>query len=63
MEEAIKVCDSIAPEHLEIMTKDAMEVAMKCNHYGGLFIGRCRVCMWVCVGVCGCVWVCVIVGT
>ena len=41
MEAAIKVSDSIAPEHLEIMTKDAMEVGMKCNHYGGLFIGRC----------------------
>jgi len=40
IEEAIKVCDSIAPEHLEIMTKDAMEVGMKCNHYGGLFVGR-----------------------
>ena len=41
LEAAIKVSDSIAPEHLEIMTKDAMEVGMKCNHYGGLFIGRC----------------------
>eukprot|EP00802_Teleaulax_amphioxeia_P012643 Tamp_12686.p1 GENE.Tamp_12686~~Tamp_12686.p1 ORF type:complete len:516 (+),score=105.17 Tamp_12686:27-1550(+) len=40
VEAAIKVSDSIAPEHLEIMTKDAMEVAMKCNHYGGLFVGR-----------------------
>ena len=35
-------------EHLEIMTKDAMEVAMKCNHYGGLFVGRCSsVCLSV----------------
>lgn len=40
IEEAIKMSDKIAPEHLEIMTKDAMEVGMKCAHYGGLFIGR-----------------------
>ena len=39
IEEAIKMSDKIAPEHLEIMTKDAMEVGMKCAHYGGLFIG------------------------
>ena len=39
IEEAIKISDKIAPEHLEIMTKDAMEVGMKCAHYGGLFIG------------------------
>ena len=57
MDEAIEISDQIAPEHLEIMTADAMQasffqlvtvavtfsvlqVGMKCNNYGGLFIGR-----------------------
>eukprot|EP00281_Chroomonas_sp_CCMP1168_P020504 CAMPEP_0206234296 /NCGR_PEP_ID=MMETSP0047_2-20121206/12516_1 /ASSEMBLY_ACC=CAM_ASM_000192 /TAXON_ID=195065 /ORGANISM="Chroomonas mesostigmatica_cf, Strain CCMP1168" /LENGTH=422 /DNA_ID=CAMNT_0053658375 /DNA_START=17 /DNA_END=1285 /DNA_ORIENTATION=+ len=40
IEDAIAVSDKIAPEHLEIMTKDAMEIGMKCAHYGGLFVGR-----------------------
>ena len=48
MEEAVKLSDSISPEHLEIMTANAMDVGMKCNHYGGLFIG---VCACVCMGV------------
>jgi histidinol dehydrogenase len=40
MDEAIKVSDAIAPEHLEIMTANPMQVGMQCNHYGGLFIGN-----------------------
>merc|ERR1719201_2987952 len=40
MDEAVQVSDGIAPEHLEIMTADAMAVGLKCNHYGGLFVGR-----------------------
>uniref|UniRef100_A0A6T8G2Z7 Histidinol dehydrogenase n=1 Tax=Hemiselmis andersenii TaxID=464988 RepID=A0A6T8G2Z7_HEMAN len=40
VDDAIAVSDRIAPEHLEIMTKHAMEVGMKCKHYGGLFVGR-----------------------
>lgn len=40
IEDALAVSDKVAPEHLEIMTKDAMEVGMKCKHYGGLFVGR-----------------------
>ncbi len=39
LEEALAVCDRIAPEHLQILTKDAEEVARRANHYGGLFIG------------------------
>mmetsp|Transcript_39608 Transcript_39608/g.61800 ORF Transcript_39608/g.61800 Transcript_39608/m.61800 type:complete len:249 (-) Transcript_39608:79-825(-) len=40
VEDAIAISDKIAPEHLEIMTADAMKVGMQCNHYGGLFVGR-----------------------
>ena len=36
----MQVSDGIAPEHLEIMTANAMAVGLKCNHYGGLFVGR-----------------------
>eukprot|EP00656_Telonema_subtile_P048566 TRINITY_DN5817_c0_g1_i2.p1 TRINITY_DN5817_c0_g1~~TRINITY_DN5817_c0_g1_i2.p1 ORF type:complete len:365 (-),score=120.40 TRINITY_DN5817_c0_g1_i2:236-1330(-) len=39
MESAIAVCNSAAPEHLEVHTEDADEVAKKLEHYGGLFIG------------------------
>ncbi len=58
LEAAIQVSDSIAPEHLEIMTKDAMEVGMKCNHYGGLFIGRCVCSPWISCAVCACAYAC-----
>ncbi len=37
--EALAVCDRIAPEHLQILTHDAEEVARRAKHYGGLFIG------------------------
>jgi len=40
VEECIRVSDDIAPEHLEIQTKNAMEVGMKCTNYGGLFVGE-----------------------
>lgn len=36
----ISISDDIAPEHLEIQTKDAMEVGMRCKNYGGLFVGE-----------------------
>jgi phosphoribosyl-ATP pyrophosphohydrolase/phosphoribosyl-AMP cyclohydrolase/histidinol dehydrogenase len=39
LDEALAVCDRIAPEHLQVLTKDAEEVARRANHYGGLFIG------------------------
>jgi histidinol dehydrogenase len=37
--EAIRVTDMIAPEHLEVMTKDSDEISMKLSCYGGLFVG------------------------
>ena len=39
IEEAIAASDAVAPEHLEVMTADAEDVARRCNHYGGLFVG------------------------
>lgn len=39
IDEAIKVSDRLAPEHLEIQTSDSQAVADRCNSYGGLFIG------------------------
>lgn len=39
LDEAISVCDRLAPEHLELMLFNADEVAPRLNHYGGLFIG------------------------
>lgn len=38
-DEAIEVCDRLAPEHLEVMTADAEQHARRLRHYGGLFIG------------------------
>jgi phosphoribosyl-ATP pyrophosphohydrolase/phosphoribosyl-AMP cyclohydrolase/histidinol dehydrogenase len=40
MDEAIMVSDRLAPEHLEIMTRDADAVAARCSHYGAIFIGE-----------------------
>lgn len=39
IEQCISISDAIAPEHLEIQTKDATKVAEACVNYGGLFIG------------------------
>jgi phosphoribosyl-ATP pyrophosphohydrolase/phosphoribosyl-AMP cyclohydrolase/histidinol dehydrogenase len=39
LEQAIRVSDSVAPEHLEIMTREPREVARLCRNYGGIFIG------------------------
>ena len=39
IDECVKICDAIAPEHLEIFTEDCQAVADKCSNYGGLFIG------------------------
>lgn len=36
---AIELSDRIAPEHLELHTRDAAELAERLKHYGGLFIG------------------------
>jgi histidinol dehydrogenase len=35
----IRVCDVLAPEHLEVMTEDASGVGQRLNNYGGLFVG------------------------
>lgn len=40
VDECIKISDDIAPEHLEIQTKDSMEVGKRCANYGGLFVGE-----------------------
>merc|ERR1711912_197738 len=40
MKTAIAVSDRLAPEHLEIQTANAQEVANSCKSFGGLFIGK-----------------------
>lgn len=40
IDQCIRVSDDIAPEHLEIQTRDAMAVGKRCANYGGLFIGE-----------------------
>ncbi|MEO0459456.1 MAG: histidinol dehydrogenase [Myxococcota bacterium] len=35
----IGVCDQLAPEHLQLMCRDAAEVGRRLRHYGGLFVG------------------------
>jgi phosphoribosyl-ATP pyrophosphohydrolase/phosphoribosyl-AMP cyclohydrolase/histidinol dehydrogenase len=39
IDEAVVVCDRLAPEHLQVMTRDAGEVASRLENWGGLFIG------------------------
>jgi phosphoribosyl-ATP pyrophosphohydrolase/phosphoribosyl-AMP cyclohydrolase/histidinol dehydrogenase len=39
LEAALDVCDALAPEHLEIMTGDAPDVASRVRHAGALFVG------------------------
>ena len=36
---AISVCDRLAPEHLQVMTREPERVAERLDHWGGLFIG------------------------
>jgi histidinol dehydrogenase len=38
-EEALSVCDQIAPEHLEVMSKEPQADARRLHHYGALFLG------------------------
>ncbi|MEH7075779.1 histidinol dehydrogenase [Neobacillus drentensis] len=40
IEEAIETVNQLAPEHLEIITEDAIEVLGKIRHAGAIFIGR-----------------------
>ncbi len=39
LEQAIAVCDQLAPEHLEVLTADAAAVARRLRHFGAIFIG------------------------
>jgi histidinol dehydrogenase len=39
IDDAISVADRVAPEHLQVMTRDARAVAEKLSHYGAVFIG------------------------
>jgi phosphoribosyl-ATP pyrophosphohydrolase/phosphoribosyl-AMP cyclohydrolase/histidinol dehydrogenase len=39
LDAAIEVCDRLAPEHLEVMTADAANVAARLSNYGALFLG------------------------
>jgi histidinol dehydrogenase len=38
--EAIRVCNVLAPEHLQVLTDDAHAIAERLAHWGGLFIGE-----------------------
>ncbi|QPC47463.1 histidinol dehydrogenase [Mangrovibacillus cuniculi] len=40
MQEAVQAVNSLAPEHLEIMTDDAESIAEGIRHAGAIFIGR-----------------------
>jgi histidinol dehydrogenase len=40
IEQCVAISDDIAPEHLEIQTKNSQDVANTCVNYGGLFIGE-----------------------
>lgn len=40
MDQAIEVCNRIAPEHLEVLTEDARDVADRLYNFGGLFVGE-----------------------
>lgn len=40
MNEAIEIADRIAPEHLEVCTKDAKDVALKLSNAGAVFVGN-----------------------
>lgn len=40
IDECVTISDDIAPEHLEIQTKNSIEVGKQCANYGGLFVGE-----------------------
>lgn len=40
IEEAVEVVNQLAPEHLEVITENAMELLGKIRHAGAIFIGR-----------------------
>ncbi|CAB9514032.1 Histidinol dehydrogenase [Seminavis robusta] len=40
IDQCVALSDDIAPEHLEIQTREAMKVGEQCANYGGLFVGE-----------------------
>jgi histidinol dehydrogenase len=40
LDEAVETVNQLAPEHLEVMTENAMELLGKIRHAGAIFIGR-----------------------
>jgi len=38
-DEVVATCDRLAPEHLQLVTADADELAVRMKHYGALFVG------------------------
>ncbi len=40
VDEAVRVCDAIAPEHLQLCVAEPDELVARLNHYGALFIGE-----------------------
>lgn len=40
IDEAVEIADRIAPEHLEVCTKDAKDVALKLSNAGAVFVGN-----------------------
>lgn len=39
LDQAIALCDHLAPEHLEVLVEDAPRLLRRFSHYGGLFLG------------------------
>lgn len=39
-DELVQIADTLAPEHLEVMTADAAALARRCSSYGAAFIGQ-----------------------
>ncbi|HRQ74198.1 MAG TPA: histidinol dehydrogenase, partial [Phycisphaerales bacterium] len=39
LSDAVAIADRFAPEHLEVMTRDADAIARRCTHFGAVFIG------------------------
>ncbi|GIW51213.1 MAG: histidinol dehydrogenase [Gemmatimonadales bacterium] len=40
MDEAIAICDRLAPEHVEVHCRDQDKVVRRLSHFGALFLGR-----------------------
>ena len=40
LDEALAICDRLAPEHLELMIRDPLGAVDRLRHYGSLFVGE-----------------------